>query len=58
MGAVLVGNVERAGIFAGLIREKIDISPFRGSLLLPDFGIINLPREIRNALFAPYGKVA
>ena len=58
MGAVLVGNVERAGIFAGLIRERIDITPFRGSLLAPDFGIIHLPREIRNNLFAPYGKVA
>jgi NAD(P)H-nitrite reductase large subunit len=58
VGAVLVGNVERAGIFAGLIRENMDISPFRGSLLAPDFGIIHLPREIRNALFAPSGKVA
>ncbi len=58
VGAVLVGNVERAGIFAGLIREKIDISQFRESLLKPDFGIIFLPKEIRNALFAPYGKVA
>lgn len=58
VGAVLVGNVERAGIFAGLIREKIEITPFRECLLAPDFGIIHLPREIRNALFAPYGKVA
>jgi NAD(P)H-nitrite reductase large subunit len=58
VGAVLVGNVERAGIFAGLIRESLDISQFRESLLAPGFGIIHLPREIRNALFAPYGKVA
>ncbi|HEX9079348.1 MAG TPA: FAD-dependent oxidoreductase [Desulfuromonadaceae bacterium] len=58
VGAVLVGNVERAGIFAGLIREKMDIAPFRDSLLAPDFGIIHLPRETRDALFAPYGKVA
>jgi NAD(P)H-nitrite reductase large subunit len=57
-GAVLVGNVERAGIFAGLIRERIDITQFRDSLLAADFGVIHLPREIRNALFAPYGKVA
>jgi NAD(P)H-nitrite reductase large subunit len=58
VGAVLVGNVERAGIFAGLIREKRDITPFRDSLLAADFGIIHLPRETRDALFAPYGKVA
>ncbi len=58
VGAVLVGNVERAGIFAGLIREKMDVTPFRDSLLASDFGIIHLPRETRDALFAPYGKVA
>jgi NADPH-dependent 2,4-dienoyl-CoA reductase/sulfur reductase-like enzyme len=57
-GAVLVGNVERAGILAGLIREKIDVTPFRGSLLASDFGIIHLPKEIRSTLFAPFGKVA
>ncbi|HEX9079622.1 MAG TPA: FAD-dependent oxidoreductase, partial [Desulfuromonadaceae bacterium] len=27
VGAVLVGNVDRAGIFAGLIREKADMAP-------------------------------
>jgi NAD(P)H-nitrite reductase large subunit len=58
VGAVLVGNVERAGIFAGLIRERIHITPFRGSLLAADFGIVHLPREIRDQLFAPLGKVA
>lgn len=57
-GAVLVGNVERAGIFAGLIREKVDVSPFREQLLAPDFGFIHLTREIRSALFGPVGKVA
>jgi len=57
-GAVLVGNVERAGIFAGLIREKIDVSPFKDKLLATDFGFIHLSREIRSALFGPAGKVA
>ncbi len=58
VGAVLVGNVERAGIFAGLIREKVDTTPFRDKLLAPDFGFIHLTREIRDTLFAPVGKVA
>ncbi|HTP64587.1 MAG TPA: FAD-dependent oxidoreductase [Geobacteraceae bacterium] len=58
VGAVLVGSVERAGILAGLIREKIDVSPFKERLLAHDFGFIHLPREIRNTLFAPMGKVA
>jgi len=58
VGAVLVGQVDRAGIFSGLIREKVDVTPFKEQLLAPDFGFIHLTKEIRNTLFAPYGKVA
>lgn len=58
VGAVFVGDVDRAGIFAGLIREKADVTPFRENLLTPDFGFVHLPREIRDALFAPQGKAA
>ena len=57
VGAVLVGSVDRAGIFSGLIREKVDMAPFKESLLLPDFGFVNLSKEIRNQLFGPQGKV-
>ena len=56
-GVVLVGAVDRAGIFAGLIREKVDVTPFMEKLLLPDFGFIHLTKEIRSALFAPEGKL-
>jgi NAD(P)H-nitrite reductase large subunit len=58
VGAVLVGNVERAGIFSGLIRDGVDVTSFRDHLLAPDFGFIHLPKELRNSLFAPLGKVA
>jgi len=58
VGAVLVGNVDRAGIFSGLIREKIDMAPFKEQLLLPEFGFVNLSREIRDRLFGPRGKAA
>jgi len=57
VGAVLVGSVDRAGIFSGLIREKVNMAPFKESLLLPEFGFVNLSKEIRNQLFAPQGKV-
>jgi NAD(P)H-nitrite reductase large subunit len=56
VGAVLVGSVDRAGIFAGLIKEKIDMTPFKEDLLKPDFGFANLSKEIRSKLFAPQGK--
>jgi len=51
-----VGSVDRAGIFAGLIREKVDMTPFKADLLLPDFGFIHLSKEIRSRLFGPQGK--
>jgi NAD(P)H-nitrite reductase large subunit len=53
VGVVMVSNVERAGIFAGLIRDKVAVEPFRDSLLAPDFGFVHLPKEIRSRLFAP-----
>lgn len=57
VGAVLVGEVDRAGIFAGLIRDRADITSYKEDLLRPGFGFINLPKEVRSALFAPVGKV-
>lgn len=56
-GAVLVGAVDRAGIFAGIIRDKVDVTPFKEQLLTPDFGFAHLPKELRSTLFAPAGKV-
>jgi NAD(P)H-nitrite reductase large subunit len=53
VGVVMVSNVDRAGIFAGLIRDKVSVEPFREHLLAPDFGFVHLPREIRSKLFAP-----
>jgi nitrite reductase (NADH) large subunit len=58
VGAVLVGAVDRAGIFSGLIREKVDVTPFKDQLLAVDFGFAHLSKEIRSTLFAPQGKVA
>ena len=56
VGAVLVGVVDRAGIFSGLIREKVEVTPFKDELLAPDFGFVNIPRELRDKLFAPERK--
>lgn len=58
VGVVMVGNVERAGIFAGLIRDKAAVAAFKEHLLVPDFGFVHLPKEIRSQLFAPQGKAA
>ena len=50
VGAIFVGEIDRAGIYTGLIREKIDVSGFKDILLREDFGLISLPKEYRKHL--------
>jgi NAD(P)H-nitrite reductase large subunit len=46
-GYLLVNDIDRAGIYTDLIRNKADISTFEDSLGEIDFGLISLPKEIR-----------
>ena len=48
MGAICVGNIDRAGIYTGLIRTRTDISAFKDHLLYGNFGMISLPKEYRD----------
>lgn len=50
IGAILVGAIERAGIYAGLISNQIDISDIKDNLAKEDFGIIQLPEGYRKHL--------
>jgi len=50
IGVILVGNIERAGIYAGLIRNEIDISGIRENITREDFGIIHLPADYKKHL--------
>ena len=56
IGAIFVGDIERAGIYTGLIKDKVDVSDFKENLLKEDFGFISLPREYRKHLVT--GEVA
>jgi NAD(P)H-nitrite reductase large subunit len=47
MGAVLIGDIDRAGIYTGLIRDQVDVEPFRNHLLSGNFGLISLPKGLR-----------
>ncbi|MFH1798479.1 MAG: FAD-dependent oxidoreductase [Candidatus Omnitrophota bacterium] len=49
-GALFVGKIDRAGIYTGLIKDKIDTTDFKDNLLKEDFGLINLPKEYRKHL--------
>ncbi len=52
VGAVFVGEIERAGIVTGLIREQVDVSAFRDLLLTDEFGLISLPRDYREQVLS------
>jgi NAD(P)H-nitrite reductase large subunit len=47
IGAIFIGQIERAGIFTGLIRSKLDVSAFKDLLLSDEFGLLSLPTDYR-----------
>jgi NAD(P)H-nitrite reductase large subunit len=47
VGVVLVGDVARAGIFAGLIRDGVDVSGLEEKMLSSDFGHVHLEKDVR-----------
>ena len=55
VGAILIGEIDRAGIFTGLIREGLDVGGIRGNLMRDDFGLISLPKEYRKHLVSGEG---
>ena len=57
VGAILVGNIERAGIYTGLIKDNVDTASFREQLLGKNFGLISLPEEYRKHLVTVDGGV-
>ena len=55
VGAIFVGQIDRAGIVTGLIRERINVSPFKDLLLTDEFGLISLPAEYRKHVVSGMG---
>lgn len=47
VGAVFVGDIDRAGIITGLIRQGIDVSTFKEKLIQRDLGLLSLPKQYR-----------
>jgi len=55
VGAVFVGEIERAGIITGLIKEGISVSSFKDLLLTEQFGLISLPADYRKHVVSGMG---
>jgi NAD(P)H-nitrite reductase large subunit len=47
IGAIFVGEIDRAGIITGLIREGIDVSDFKEKLISRELGLLSLPKAYR-----------
>jgi NAD(P)H-nitrite reductase large subunit len=47
VGALFVGDISRAGVYTGLIKEAVKIGDLRDHLLKESFGLIHLPRDYR-----------
>ncbi|MCD6551163.1 FAD-dependent oxidoreductase [Thermotoga sp.] len=50
IGVVLVNDIDRAGIYTGLILQKLDVSSFKDKLLDENFGLVYLPKEFRKKM--------
>ncbi|MGA1790409.1 MAG: NAD(P)/FAD-dependent oxidoreductase [bacterium] len=55
IGVILIGKIDRAGIYTGLIKDKTDISSVKDHLLKEDFGLLSLPKAYRKHLVTGQG---
>jgi NAD(P)H-nitrite reductase large subunit len=47
VGAILMGEIDRAGIITGLLREGLSVKGFKKELLKNPFGWISFPKHLR-----------
>lgn len=51
VGFILLGDLERAGIFFQLLKRHVDVSEIKDMLLSDDFGIVTMPEQLRKEIF-------
>jgi NAD(P)H-nitrite reductase large subunit len=47
VGMVFVGEIDKSGMVYGLMRDRVDVGIFKQKLLADDFGLVYLPKELR-----------
>lgn len=55
VGAIFIGQIDRAGIITGLIRDRVEVTTFKDVLLSDEFGLISLPKEYRKHVVSGAG---
>ena len=51
MGFIFLGEIEKAGILFRLLKNHVDVSTIKDSLLSEEFGIVTLPEQLRQEMF-------
>jgi len=51
VGFIFLGEIEKAGILFRLLKNHVDVSTIKDSLLSEEFGIITLPEQLRQEMF-------
>jgi len=52
IGLILVGDIERAGIFFYLMKKGVIVDGFKEKLLYEDFGLVTLSEQLRRSMLA------
>ncbi len=52
-GMIMAGDVGRAGLYLGLMRNKVKTTSFNEYLLADDFGAVHMPEEVKEKLKQP-----
>lgn len=52
-GMIMAGDVGRAGLYLGLMRNKVRTTSFSEYLLADDFGAVHMPEEVKEKLKQP-----
>ncbi|MEL7561722.1 FAD-dependent oxidoreductase [Dehalogenimonas sp. 4OHTPN] len=46
VGMIFLGDIDKAGVYFGLMRDRIQVTAFKKKLLAEDFGLALLPKEV------------
>lgn len=50
-GFIFLGDIEKSGMFFQLMKNRVNVSEIKGSLLSEDFGLLTLPQSVRKEMF-------
>ena len=56
-GLIMAGDVDRAGIYLGLMRDKVKTTSFKEELLTDEFAVVHLPGEIKEKIKQPITEI-